>query len=177
MRLFVLALMAALTVPAVAFAQNDMSNANGSPAKMKSHPGTADKKFIKNAVTSGLAEVQDGQLAEHKGDAAVQAIGAKMVADHSQANAQLNAILAGKGLAAPTSVTSKQAETTTELQELSGDAFDTAYLKGQKQAHEHAIKLFETEATDGTDPDLKSFAQATLPTLQMHLQMIKSAMK
>jgi len=153
----------ALGLPAAAFAQttNDLS--------------AQDRNFVITAAAAGIAEVQAGQLAAAKGDSAVQAVGNRMVADHGKANDTLNAIAATKGVTPPTQVTSDQAAELTQLQGLSGAAFDSAYLKDQRTAHETAIKLFETEAHSGTDPALKSFAAKTLPTLKMHLHMIKEA--
>jgi len=40
--------------------------------------------------------------------------------------------------------------------------------------HEEAVALFQKEASSGTDPDLKAFAQKTLPTLQEHLKMAQA---
>ena len=37
------------------------------------------------------------------------------------------------------------------------------------------MKEFETQSKEGNDADIKSFAAKTLPTLQQHLQMAKTA--
>ena len=39
--------------------------------------------------------------------------------------------------------------------------------------HEKVTKLFQTEATSGSDPTLKNFAGTTLPTVQDHLRMAR----
>jgi putative membrane protein len=39
--------------------------------------------------------------------------------------------------------------------------------------HEKDVKEFERESTSGKDPDLKAFADRTLPTLQDHLKMAR----
>jgi len=36
------------------------------------------------------------------------------------------------------------------------------------------LKLLQTEASDGADPDIKAFAQQTIPTVQKHLDMAKT---
>jgi putative membrane protein len=62
------------------------------------------------------------------------------------------------------------------LQNASGtSAFDSAYLSGQKTAHLKAIKVFETEISTGSNPQLKTFATTTLPILKMHLAMVEAA--
>ena len=39
--------------------------------------------------------------------------------------------------------------------------------------HEKVTKLFQTEATSGSDPTLKNFAGTTLPTVQDDLRMAR----
>jgi putative membrane protein len=136
-----------------------------------------DSQFITTASTAGLAEVREGQLAETKGDPAVQAIGRRMVTDHDKANDALKSIAIAKGVPISTSLTPSETADAGNLQSLSGPAFDAAYLASQKTAHEQAIALFQGEAKNGTDPELKKFAAQTLPTLQEHLRMIEAAQK
>ncbi len=58
-----------------------MSNDKASPA---------DKKFLKEAMQGGLAEVQLGQLAAQKGNSEdVKQFGQKMTEDHSKLNQQM----------------------------------------------------------------------------------------
>lgn len=173
MKKFALLSLAALSLPMSAVAQVTMMPAT---APMANSPLSAqDRAFVITAAAAGLSEVQEGQLAASKGDSAVQTIGNRMVSDHSKANDRLKSLATYKGIILSDQVTAPQAAELTQLQGLTGASFDTAYLKDQRRAHEKAIKLFETEASSGTDPDLKSFASNTLPTLQMHLQMIKAA--
>jgi putative membrane protein len=179
MRKLILSSSFALLLPVCALAQTSAAPTAGamSAGTVKPHLSSHDKNFITKAAAAGMAEVQDGQIAETKGDSAVQAIGRRMVADHGKANQQLSGIASTKGVAPPQAVDAKAAAMTDRLQGLSGAAFDTAYLKGQKKAHLQAIKLFSGEAAQGTDPDLKAFATATLPTLKEHLSMIEAAQK
>jgi putative membrane protein len=44
----------------------------------------------------------------------------------------------------------------------------------QLSAHKDAVSLFERYAKGGDDPDLKSWAGKTLPTLKHHLEMAQS---
>jgi putative membrane protein len=62
----------------------------------------------------------------------------------------------------------------TKLDMMSGDSFDKSYVKGMVDDHKTDIKLFQKEASEGKDPQATSFAAATLPTLQAHLQKIQS---
>jgi putative membrane protein len=139
------------------------------------HLNAEDMSFLRNAAASGLSEVHEGQLAQSKGNAAVRQIGERMVADHTKVNRELTTLAQSKGITIPTSVTNTQAAQEAQLKETGGASFNRIYLRDQLRAHEQAIKLFQTEARSGTDPDLKQFASANLPTLQEHLRMIEAA--
>ena len=160
-------------LPAVAVAQTETSGATSATT----HLSPQDMQFLRTASAAGLSEVQEGQMAQSKGDAAVQKIGAQMVADHTKINHQLADLAQTKGVAVSSSSTNAQAAQAAHLNELGSASFNRIYLRDQKLAHEQAIKLFRTEAQSGTDADLKKFASTNLPTLQEHLQMIEAAQK
>ncbi|HTJ89059.1 MAG TPA: DUF4142 domain-containing protein [Acidocella sp.] len=164
-------------LPAVAVAQGGTQAGTTGAAATSAHLSTQDKHFLHAAAQSGLSEVQEGQLAQSKGTGAVQKIGARMVADHTKINQQLTSLAQTMGITVPSSTTNAQAAQLAQLKETSGASFDRLYLRDQRRAHERAIKLFRTQAESGTDPDLKKFAAANLPTLQEHLQMIEAAQK
>ena len=133
-----------------------------------------DESFYKKAAEGGIAEVEQGQLAQEKGESAtVKDFGSMMVKDHSAANEKLKALAAKKGIELPSSSSVSQMATKTKLQVLSGDTFDKSYVKGMVSDHKEDIKEFEKEAQSGQDPDAKAFASATLPTLKMHLKKIQ----
>jgi putative membrane protein len=162
-----------LALPIAALAQTTTTGA--AAAATSSSLSEQDRSFATTAAAAGLSEVQEGQLAASKGNAKVKDIGNQMVTDHTKANDQLSSLASSKGLTLPNRLTEDQAAELSHLQGLSGTTFDTAYLKDQRNAHEKAIKLFETEASSGVDAYLKSFAATTLPTLKMHLKMIEAA--
>jgi putative membrane protein len=98
-----------------------------------------------------------------------------MIADHTAANQQLASIAASRGIAAPTVPDSAHQGTVELLQQMTGPAFDSAYLTQQIADHRVTITLFETEAAASPDPALRAFSQNTLPVLQRHLQMVSGA--
>jgi putative membrane protein len=55
------------------------------------------------------------------------------------------------------------------LQRESGQAFDTDYVGGQVNYQKANAALYQYEIANGTDPDLKAFAQQTLLKIQDHL--------
>ena len=135
----------------------------------------ADKHFARVADQAGLAEVQAAQLATQKsGRQDVKDFAQRMIADHTKAGDRLKQIAGGEGLSLPTAPGKGDAKAIAKLQGESGTAFDRDYIKGQRSAHNKAVKLFSTESASGQDATLKSFAAQTLPTLQDHQKMIKA---
>jgi putative membrane protein len=144
---------------------------NGTKKMMKS----SDATFALHAAQGGLAEVKLGQLAlEKASNPEVKSFAQKMVDDHSKANDQLNAAAAKDRMTLPNTMNAKDQSLYNKLSDLSGAAFDKAYMKAMVKDHEEDIKEFQKEADKGANPDIKSFASSTLPTLQQHLDMAKS---
>jgi putative membrane protein len=122
-----------------------------------------------------MAEVQMGQLATQKAsNPDVKAFGQQMVDDHTKANNELKDIASKKGLTLPTGLDAKDQATYDRLSKLSGAEFDRAYMADMVRDHRADIAEFEKEASQGSDPDIKSFASKTLPTLRHHLEMAES---
>jgi putative membrane protein len=72
-------------------------------------------------------------------------------------------------VALPTSPSAKDEAIKKKLSNMSGDAFDKAYMAEMIKDHKKDIVAFQKESTSGREPDLKQFASKTLPTLQDHL--------
>jgi putative membrane protein len=149
--------------------EGNMNANKGGSAKMSS-----DQKFATEAAIGGMEEVQLGQLAAQKGASdEVRQFGQRMVDDHSKANQDLTQVASGKGWTLPTALDAKAQGDVQKLTALSGDKFDKEYVDLMLKDHKKDVGEFQKESTSGTDPDIKSFASRTLPTLQEHLQMIQ----
>ena len=134
----------------------------------------SDYKFVIDAARGGMEEVQLGQLAEQKGaNQAVRSFGQRMVTDHTKANDELRQIAMTKGATLPTQFTSSERSTIEDLQKTSGTDFDKDYAKQMVKDHKTDVKEFEKAAKNLKDPDLRAYAERTLPILQEHLQMAK----
>jgi putative membrane protein len=132
-----------------------------------------DAAFYKHAAEGGIFEVEAGTMAQDKGSSqAVKDFGAMMVKDHGAANDKLKSIAASKDVSLPSSASVGQMATKAKLDVLSGDTFDKSYIKSQVRAHRQTIALFKKEIATGQDPDAKSFATDTLPTLRAHMKAI-----
>jgi putative membrane protein len=134
-----------------------------------------DRSFVEKATIGGMTEVQAGKLAQQKGSSpAVKDFGAKMVADHTKAGAELAKIATAKNVTPPGTLDKSHKSDIDKLSEKSGADFDKAFMKQMISDHKSTISLFEKEAKSAKDGDLKSFAGSTLPTLQDHLKMAQS---
>jgi putative membrane protein len=136
---------------------------------------TSDQRFMKEAAAGGMAEVELGQLAADKASSPdVKEFAQRMVKDHSQANDQLKQIAMQKNVTLPTSPSPKDEMIKKKLSNMSGDAFDRAYMADMVKDHKKDIAAFQKESANGQDPDMKQFASQTLPTLKDHLKQAES---
>jgi putative membrane protein len=132
--------------------------------------------FLTHAAHDGEAEVELGKMAQEKAaDARVKEFGARMQKDHGNANAELRAIAAKKGLAIPGGP-GPHAAMVKKLGGLQGAAFDQTYMRAMVDDHTKAVKEFEM-AAKSPDADVKAFAEKTLPTLREHLRLAQETHK
>ncbi len=129
---------------------------------------------MNEAAPGGKAEVELGRMAATQGmSKEVKAFGQKMVEDHSKANQELMQLAEQKKVMLPPDVMPKHKEVMEKLAKLKGADFDKEYVKAMVEDHIKDVTAFEATANNGVDADVKAFAAKTLPTLRMHLQMIK----
>jgi putative membrane protein len=131
-----------------------------------------DMEFATEAAQGGLKEVQLGELAQQQADSdAVKEFGQRMVEDHGKANDQLKQIAQQKGIELPQELAADAQQLRDELQQKSGEEFDRAYMDEMVKDHEEDVEKFRQYTESGQDPDLKSFAEESLPVLEEHLQL------
>jgi putative membrane protein len=121
-----------------------------------------DKTFMKKAAKGGRMEVAMGQVAEQKGQSEdVKSFGKRMVTDHSRANDELESLASKKGFQLPNKEHS--------VKWIS----DKAYMDMMVEDHEKDLAEFKEEASSGSDPDVKKFADDTSKVIQEHLDLVK----
>ena len=136
---------------------------------------STDRDFMHKAASGGMTEVQEAQLAQQRATSPqVKQFAARMIDDHTQANNQLKQIARQHKVTLPARPDGKNQAEEQKLRGLNGAAFDQAYAQAELRDHQETVALFQQEAASGQDPDLKAFAQQTLPTLQQHLQMAQA---
>ena len=136
---------------------------------------TGDTDFMTKAALGGMAEIELGKLAATKAqNPEVKQFAQKMVTDHTKAADELKAMAGEKNFSMPVRLDAKHQAVLDKLNGLSGAEFDKAYVEAMVADHEETVATFKSEAEGGKDADAKAWAGKTLPTLQMHLEMIKA---
>jgi putative membrane protein len=170
--------LAAILAGTVACGSSNTEKANApaaNPPAATPPPATAaltsqDKDFMSNAAKAGYDEIQLAQLALKKSkNESVRDFAQKIITDHTKANEDLAKIATKKNVTLPDSTTMGAKGTEAKLKMLSGRHFDQSFVKGMVDDHQDAISKFDTEATQGSDPDVKEFASSTQSTLKDHL--------
>lgn len=135
----------------------------------------ASSDFAVEAANGGLMEVELGKIAQEKGTSQrVKDFGAMMVRDHGKANDELKALATSKNITLPDSVGAEHRDHIMDMSKKTGKDFDKAYIDMMVSDHKEDIDKFQKASTDLTDPDLKTFASSTLPTLKAHQDSAKA---
>jgi putative membrane protein len=154
----------------------------GYPATGTMASGTArigDETFVRKAAISDMYEVEAGKLARQKAVSAdAKTFAGKMVDAHTQTTDRLKSILSSKpNLKPPSAMDADHKALLAKLRAAKGAQFDKLYAQQQAEAHNDAVMLFTDYSQNGKDPDLKTFATDTLPTIQQHLAMAQTLEK
>jgi putative membrane protein len=129
-----------------------------------------DLPFLREAAGANLLEVTLGRIASTKAsNSAVKDFGQRMVSDHSSLQQQLTSVTSGNGVPVTASLTTQQQQDVSRLQQLSGTAFDTAYIRLMIQDHQMDIATFEEQGNSADSPRVRDLATKALPTLRVHL--------
>ncbi len=155
---------------------DSVENANDAN-DLKEQAGTGEKDdendFAVKAANGGMFEMELAKMAQEKATSKdVKEFAAMMMKDHMAVSEELKAIAARKNITLPATLGKDEQEDVDELAKLSGAEFDKKYVDAMVEDHEKDVKLFQETSIAGEDPELKTFAGKTLPTLQKHLERI-----
>ena len=154
---------------------NVVTNANSNAVVVNANTNAAGDRFLTDAASGGMTEVELGKIASTKAqNAEVKKFAEMMVTDHSKAGDELKALAAKKNITLPTTPIAKHQSLIQKLQGLTGAEFDKAYVEDMLEDHEKDVAEFEKQSESNPDADVKAFAAKTLPTLKKHLEAIKA---
>ena len=135
----------------------------------------ADRTFLMSAGQAGHAEVVLASLAASKAASDhVKRLAALIERDHLASNKELKPLADAKGDVLPTTLDAEHQQLFDRLDKLGGEAFDRAYVAAMVDGHKKVIALFE-QASVSKDPQVKAYAEKTLPALREHLKQSQQA--
>jgi putative membrane protein len=95
------------------------------------------------------------------------------VSDHTAAGDELAALARNKQMTPPSEMDLNHKAKRDQLDNTYGSEFDRVYIQGQVEDHTAVVNAFQNEISNGSDADVKAFAEKYLPTIQHHLEMAR----
>jgi putative membrane protein len=159
-----------LTLPIDAQAQHPAGiTPKGEDARPRKY--SQDETFLREAALSGRTRLQSAQMARRKASSEQVRDFAKMLGeDHTVSNRVIGQLAAARKIEIPLELDDGRQGILDGLERQTGVVFDGAFLQNQVEGHKRMIQLFEAEAKDGQDPDLRSFAREQIAVLKRHLE-------
>ncbi|HTR31857.1 MAG TPA: DUF4142 domain-containing protein [Puia sp.] len=137
-----------------------------------------DQQFVTNAGYNNVDEINAGYLAStNAADSNVKAFGHLMLTDYDGAQSAIVLIADSAGFTVLSSPDPAHQQQLDAMQNLSGEAFDTTYLRYQINDDQAAIALYQSEQTNGQSPEVKAYINKYLPIIQAHLTTADSLIK
>jgi putative membrane protein len=141
------------------------------PAALSGAMQAVDQAFALFAASSGLAEIEGARLTLRSSkNADVRDYAQKLMREHARSGDELRRIVAPHGLSLPAAPTGRHADLVTKLSGVSVQDLDEAFLlRFGVDAHKETIALFERHVVEAKDPQLRRYAEQTLPMLREHM--------
>ena len=170
MRNLLLALIACAALPGCGMfvlAKAERDAAGGSSVANASQ----DVQLLRDIAHVNHAEIAAGRLAARKAASPqLRKYGQQMADEHGKAQAQTAALAKERGMTLPGSPDSDRTAAAKDLEQLSGEDFDRAYLELAVRDHRDSIRLLQRTAAEAQGNDLRTFAQSALPHVRRHLE-------
>lgn len=138
-----------------------------------------DQQFIDFAAQTDMVEINLGTLAQTNASAqSVKDYAQMLVTDHTNDFNHLYELAHQTNLTRPDAIDAAHNKSMIgPFQKLKGEAFDRRYIHDMIAGHTAAIATYKKEAANATNPDVKSYAEETIPTLQKHLDGAKDLLR
>lgn len=129
-----------------------------------------DAEFLLDALRTNLAEIQLAELAEERAEnVQVREYAATLHADHSASLRELQDLVNGAGLVAPTEPSGEALAQYAALQARTGADFDGLFIAHMAESHRQAVAAYGAQTHANPNETLSAFASKTLPVLREHL--------
>jgi putative membrane protein len=146
------------------------------PALAAAAPAPVDQAFTAKVSQGGMFEVDAGKLAESKAQAQdVKDFAVMEVHDHTLVGDGLKKAADHEGIKFSSKLNPEFQGKLDKLKDLSGPAFDAAYMDEMADLHAKDGAAFAEEAKASADMGYKSFAGETHRIVQRHIGAIHAA--
>lgn len=143
------------------------------PPMQQPQSADVDRAFAVTFIQGSNAEMDLASLAAQRATAnEVKGYGAKMMSEHKGMSEEIMPALQ-RILSTPPAQRLAPADelAKTHLEAVKPPDFDQGYIMTQIGGHLAMLTAFQTEAENGTDPQLKELARRWTPTIQAHLEL------
>jgi putative membrane protein len=152
---------------------------SGAVGSSNSSPSASaqDAQFLADLAKDSNFEISSSRLALEKTDSGdVKQYARMVIRDHKSLMQQIRAAEKAIGAypAPPKQMTREDQKMLQQLESLSGDAFEQAYIKQLVQGNDHIQQEEESESAQSAVPAVRALAQRSLAVDQKHAQSAKS---
>src|SRR5688572_10334373 len=134
-----------------------------------------EQDWIKHAMSGNQFEIQLGQLVSQKAqDPQAKQFAQRLVQDHQKAADQLRQVAQQMNVQASDDLMPAHQAKLQEFQQKDAKQLELALIFDQVGHHTKDVLEYQFVAQNAQNPQLKQFAQQTVPHLRQHLQMAMS---
>lgn len=134
----------------------------------------SERDFLVEAGSGHLAEIQTAQIAQQRaGSTDVQNLAQQMIQEHTRLSNNLQQVAQQANVSVPNQLSSQHQQDYDRLVKYSGQEFDRQYLQHLINDHQRDIDRYQRMASQASDPNVRAYAQQTLPSLRQHLQQVR----
>jgi putative membrane protein len=151
------------------------------PAAAPAAPAVTDPQIAAIVVAANTVDIEAGELAQSKGtNAKVKEFGAQMVRDHKAVNKQATDLVTKLNVtpepnATAQSLTDGGKANTDSLKNLSGAAFDKAYIANEVTYHQAVLDAIDkTLIPNAQNAELRALLEKVRPNIAAHLEHARS---
>lgn len=152
-----------------------LAPAAGAVAQVTSSRDTSvlvDSAYIRQAISGNYLEVALGRIAESRAqDSSVKEFARRMIADHNSMNQQWTSLARKSRMAVTVDFGPGGKQTIDRFEDLSGTAFDQAYMTEMIGDHEEDLSTFQRLARSAGSAEVRQLASSGVPTLREHLAL------
>lgn len=134
----------------------------------------ADTAFIRQVIRGNLTEVGLSRLADSRAaDSAVEEFAERMISDHESMNQQWGTVARNNRMRAEVTLGRAKEPAIERLEDLSGAAFDQAYMGEMIRRHEQDLVAFQRMATSARSAEVRQLSNSGASSIREHLALAR----